>query len=61
MMKIPVEDHTRIPGLIKCLSQYLSRKDRSDVSALLRQAAVEHFDWKIRARQMVAAYSRFIT
>ena len=60
MMKIPVEDHTRIPGLIKSLTQYLSREDRSAVSAKLRQAAVEHFDWKIRTRQMVAAYARFL-
>lgn len=59
MMKIPVEDQTRIPGLIKSLSQFLCRNDRRAVSAKLRRAAVEHFDWKIRARQMVAAYSRF--
>ncbi len=60
MMKIPVEDHTRIPGLITSLSRFLSRKDRTKISAKLRLAAVEHFDWKIRARQMAAAYSRFI-
>ncbi len=61
MMKIPVDDHTRIPDLIDSLSRFLSYKNREAVSAKLRRAAVENFDWHIRARQMAAAYSQFIT
>ncbi len=60
MMKIPVDDNTRIPGLIDCLSRFLSLNNREAVSAKLRRAAVDHFDWQIRAKQMVAAYSGYI-
>ena len=61
LMKISVDDATRIPGLIKNLSRILSDKALEPISPKLRMIAVENFDWDIRARQMVAAYSKFIS
>ena len=61
MLKISIDDATRIPGLIKNLSRILSDKDLEPISPKLRMIAVENFDWEIRAQQMVAAYSKFIS
>ena len=61
MMKISIDDAARIPGLIKSLSRILSNKDIEAISPKLRMIAVENFDWEIRAPQMVAAYSKFIS
>ena len=60
MMKISIDDATRIPGLIRSLSKILSDKEIETVSPKLRKIAVENFDWEIRAQQMVTAYSKFI-
>ena len=61
MMKIPIDDATRIPGLIKSLTRILSNKDIEAISPKLRMIAVENFDWQIRAQQMVAAYSKILS
>ena len=61
LMKIPVDNATRIPGLIKNLSHILSDVALETVSPKLRKIAVENFDWNIRAQQMVAVYSKFIS
>ena len=61
MMKISIDDAARIPGLIKSLSRILSNKDLEAIGQKLRMIAVENFDWEIRAQQMVAAYSKFIS
>jgi len=60
LMKISVDDATRIPGLIKNFSRIVSDKALEAISPKLRMIAVEDFDWGIRAKQMVAAYSKFI-
>ena len=60
-MKISIDDATRIPGLIRGLSRILSDKEMKAVSPKLRKIAMENFDWEIRAQQMVAAYSKFIS
>lgn len=54
-------DRMRLPlnvdGISTCLKGLLSAPpDRSG----LRAIAVEHFDWSVRARQMVEAYSRLL-
>jgi len=61
MMKISIDDVTRISGLIRSLSRILSNNEIETVSPKLRKIAVENFDWEIRAQQMVAAYSKFIS
>ena len=61
IMKIPIDDATRIPSLIKSLTRILSNKNIEVISPKLRMIAVENFDWQIRAQQMVAVYSKFIS
>ena len=61
MMKISIDDATRIPGLIRGLSRVLSDNKIEVISPKLRKIAVENFDWEIRAQQMVVAYSKFIS
>lgn len=59
-MKIPVDNTTRIPGLITNLARILSDEALVTMGPRLRKIAVEHFDWNMRARQMAAAYARCI-
>ena len=61
LMKISVDDATRIPGLIKNLSRILSDEALNTIGPKLRKIAVENFDWDIRAQQMVAAYLKYIS
>lgn len=60
LMKIPVNDSTRIPGLINNLIRILSDSTLESISPKLRKIAVENYDWDIRAKEMVTAYSKFI-
>jgi glycosyltransferase involved in cell wall biosynthesis len=60
LMKILIDDSTRIPGLIDNLNRILSDSTLESIGPKLRKIAVEHYDWDIRAEQMVAAYSRYI-
>ena len=60
-MKIPVNDATRIPGLIKNITRILSNSNIELISQKLRKIAVENYDWDIRARQMTDVYSQFIS
>jgi glycosyltransferase involved in cell wall biosynthesis len=61
LMKISGDDATRIPGFIRNLSHILSNEPLETIRPKLRKIAVENFDWSTRARQMVAAYSKFIS
>ena len=61
LMKIPVNDATRIPGLIKNISRILSVSNIEIISQKLRKIAVDNYDWDIRARQMTDVYSKFIS
>ncbi|MHA2101405.1 MAG: glycosyltransferase family 4 protein [Candidatus Kariarchaeaceae archaeon] len=60
LMKIPIDDSTRIPGLIKNLTHLLSDSTLESISLKLRKIAVENYDWDIRAKQMVSTYSKFV-
>lgn len=59
-MKIPVDDKTRIPGMIMHISDLLADKSIYTLGSRLRKIAVENYDWKIRAPQMVSAYKKLI-
>ena len=61
LMKISINDATRIPGLIKNISRILSNSNIELISQKLRKIAVENYDWDIRARQMTDVYSQFIS
>jgi glycosyltransferase involved in cell wall biosynthesis len=60
LMKISVDDSIRIPALIDNLSRILSDSITEKISPKLRKIAVENYDWKILAQQMVTIYSKFI-
>ena len=57
LMRLPVEDATRVRGIADRLTELLS--DRRDWSAELRAIATGRYDWTIRAEQMVGAYREF--
>jgi glycosyltransferase involved in cell wall biosynthesis len=60
LLKIPINDYNRIRGLINNLTTILSDSTLQSISPKLRRIAVENYDWDIRAKQMVSAYSKFI-
>lgn len=57
LMRLPVDDATRVTGIARRLAQLLS--STRDWSADLRAIAVRRFDWSVRSAQMLAAYIRF--
>jgi glycosyltransferase involved in cell wall biosynthesis len=61
LMKIPVENTSRIPRLIRSLGDMLSNESLEDVRPELRKIVKKHYDWSIRAQQMAVAYSRIIS
>lgn len=59
LMKIPVDDPERVPALAAKLNTLLATDAPAEVSPRLRRIAEEDYDWRARARQMVAAFGRF--
>ena len=59
-MKISVDVKKRIPGLITNLSDLLTDESINKSKSDFRKVVVENFDWKIVAKKMVAAYSKFL-
>ncbi len=57
LMRLPMEDATRVAGIAGRLGVLLS--DKRDWSAELRDIATARYDWTIRAEEMVAAYRRY--
>jgi glycosyltransferase involved in cell wall biosynthesis len=53
-MRLPVGD---VAGIVVALRELLASPPRGD---RLRRVAVEHFDWDVRAQEMVEAYARFV-
>jgi glycosyltransferase involved in cell wall biosynthesis len=60
-MKISVNPETRINSIISNISSLLAEPDLKQNSSNLREIAVEHYDWRIRANQMVHAFSSIIS
>ena len=60
-MKIPMDDSIRIPGMIRNISDLIADESIQTIGPVLRKIAVENFDWNVRAKQMVAAYSKIIS
>jgi glycosyltransferase involved in cell wall biosynthesis len=46
--------------LIENLNRILSDSTLESIGPKLRKIAVEHYDWDIRAKQMVSAFSKSI-
>ena len=59
-MKIPVDPVTRIEMVATNLTGLLADKSLRANTHKLRQIAVENYDWKLRASQMVSAYQDLI-
>jgi glycosyltransferase involved in cell wall biosynthesis len=51
-----VDAERRVGGIVEALAGLLEHPDREVLKLKLRAVAVEHFDWQVRARQMVDAY-----
>jgi len=58
LMRLPVEPEGRVEGIAKKLNALLDDLADVDRGPGLRAVAVEHFDWDVRAVEMVAAYER---
>lgn len=59
-IKIPMKAEDRIGTLAENLSSLLANPDLDHIGSKLRQIAVENYDWKLRASQMVSAYRQLI-
>ena len=60
LMKIPVDDDERIFALTEQLNGLLADGTAAVIAPRLRKVAEENYDWSGRAKQMVAAYGRFV-
>jgi glycosyltransferase involved in cell wall biosynthesis len=57
LMRLPMEDATRVKGIADRLAALLS--DERDWTQDLRDIATSRYDWAIRAEQMATAYRRY--
>ena len=57
-MKIPMDDTVRIQSLADNLAGLLEDETGRERGRALRLIAEEHYDWRLRADQMVEAYSK---
>ncbi len=60
LMKIPMDREIRINTIISHLNMLLADKKMKKTQEKLRQIAVDNFDWRLRADQMVDAYKKTI-
>ncbi|MEM1282898.1 MAG: glycosyltransferase family 4 protein [Chlamydiota bacterium] len=59
-MKIPTSPEIRIPTLAKNISFILQKANNQEVKQRLRKIAEEHYDWNVKAEEMIAAYKKVI-
>jgi len=59
-MRLPVADEGRIAGIANGIGQILTDPERPAFLPRLREVAVKHFDWSVRAKQMADAYASAI-
>ncbi|MEN8149619.1 MAG: glycosyltransferase, partial [Planctomycetota bacterium] len=55
-MRLPIDPATCVAGMVERLSSLLAQPRDDARKARLRDIAVRRYDWKIRAREMAAAY-----
>ncbi len=60
LMKISNDPYQRIESIISNISGLLAEPDLSIDTSKLRKIAMTNYDWKIRAVQLVQAYSSII-
>lgn len=61
LMKIPVDRDTRVKAIASNVNTLLADKNLKNIRPTLRQIAREHYDWSLRAQQMVEAYRCFLS
>ena len=59
-MKISADIHKRIKSIISNINALLSNPDLRKSSNELHQIAASNYDWKLRASQMIEAYTSLI-
>ena len=59
-MKISMDTEIRVESIAKNVVSLLGKLETTDFSGELSQIARENYDWRHRAKQMVAAYQRFV-
>lgn len=59
-MKIPMEFDVRIHTLKENINHLLKNPKLKTIKTGLRKIATDHFDWKLRAKQMIQAYKELI-
>ena len=57
-LRLPRDPERRVEGMADVLAGLLDDPGREELKPKLRSIAVEHFDWRVRARQMADAYRR---
>ena len=60
-LRLPYGTSERRRGIASRVSSNLDDPPDETTLRRLRGVAVEHFDWDVRAREMAAAYRRFVT
>ncbi len=60
LMRIPMDNELRIVTMADNLNRILSSESFKDVRPTLREVACARYDWSLRARQMIEAYTAFI-
>ena len=58
-MRLPVDPRVRVAGIAMRISSMFDEPEPPAQGARLRQIAVQHFDWNVRAQALVQAYERF--
>jgi len=58
-LRLPFAPAERVDGMIDRVCNLLTDFPDEETHGRLRAVAVEHFDWDVRAREMVTAYRRF--
>jgi len=59
-MRLPIEPAHRVEGIAGRLVALLADESLPSIGPRLREVAVTHFDWSVRADQIVAAYRDFL-
>ncbi len=58
-MRLPVDPVVRVAGIATRISNMFDEPEPPAQGARLRQIAVQHFDWNVRAQGLLQAYDRF--
>ena len=58
-MRLPVDPEVRVAGIARRIISVFEEPQPPAQGNQLRQIAVQHFDWQVRARELLQVYERF--